>query len=44
VRIEGDTAGVDLVQPGQTEPAMTVAVVHENGVWALKDIPDAQIP
>jgi hypothetical protein len=36
VRIEGDVASVDVVQPGQTEPATTITAVRENGGWALE--------
>jgi hypothetical protein len=44
VRIEGDIAGVDIHQPGQPEPALTIAAVREGGRWLLEDVPDAQIP
>ena len=44
VRIKGDIAGVDLVQPGQTEPAVTLGVVRENGEWLLEDMDDGDVP
>jgi hypothetical protein len=44
VRIEGDKAGIDVLQPGQDEAAMTLAAVRENGHWLLQDIPDEQTP
>lgn len=44
VRIEGKTAGVDIVQPGQAKPATTLAAVREDGGWRLKDLPDARTP
>jgi hypothetical protein len=44
VRIEGEKAGVDVVQPGQTEPATTFGAILEDGHWFLADIPDAEIP
>jgi hypothetical protein len=44
VRIEGDIAGVDIHQPGQKQPATTLAVVRTDGGWYLEDVPDAKIP
>jgi hypothetical protein len=44
VRIKGKLAGIDILQPGQTEPALTLAAVRENGHWFLKDIPDSKTP
>jgi hypothetical protein len=44
VRIKGAVAGVDIVQPGQTEPAGTLAAVREDGHWFLKDIPESKTP
>lgn len=44
VRIEGDLAGVDLVQPGQSEPALTLAAKRVRDRWRMIDVPDAQVP
>ena len=44
VRVRGDVAGVDLVQPGQSEPVTTVAAVREGDRWRLEDVPDEKIP
>jgi hypothetical protein len=44
VRIRGDVAGVDLVQPGQTEAAATLAAVKRDGKWYLQDMPDEKVP
>jgi hypothetical protein len=44
VRIEGAKAGIDVVQPGQKEAALTIAAVREDGHWLLKDVPDEQTP
>jgi hypothetical protein len=44
VRIKGEKAGIDLVQPGQTKPATTLGAVLENGQWRLKDLEDSEIP
>src|SRR3954454_439355 len=44
VRIKGELAGVDLVQPGRTKLLGKLAAVRENGQWRLKDIKDSKIP
>ena len=44
VRIEHDKAGVDIVQPGQTEPVLTLVAVRDAGRWRLEDVPDDQAP
>lgn len=44
VRVKGDVAGADVVQPGQQQPATTLAAVRENSQWFLKDLPDGEIP
>jgi hypothetical protein len=44
VRIKRNRAGVDIVQPGQTEPALTLVAVREGRRWRLEDVPDNQAP
>jgi hypothetical protein len=44
VRIRGDVAAVDLVQPGQKDPAITVSAVRENGRWLLENVPEEKLP
>jgi hypothetical protein len=44
VRIRGDLAGVDLVHPGQSKPALTLAARREAGRWLLDDVPDKKVP
>jgi hypothetical protein len=44
VRVRGDLAAVDLVQPGQRRPALTLAAVREGGRWLLEDVPDERLP
>jgi hypothetical protein len=45
VRVNGDIAGVDLHQPGQAKPVMTLAVVRDDdGRWRLKDVEEHRIP
>jgi hypothetical protein len=44
VRIVGSRAGIDIVQPGQSEPATTLGAVKENGSWRLADLKDSEIP
>jgi hypothetical protein len=44
VRIKRDKAGVDIVQPGQTEPSLTLVAVREGQRWRLEDVPDSQAP
>jgi|SRR4051812_18954638 hypothetical protein len=44
VRIKGHLAGIDLVQPGQTKPALTFGAVLEDGEWRLKEMDDAKVP
>ena len=44
VRIRGSLAGIDIVQPGQTEPATTLGAVKRDGEWLLEDIPDGKTP
>ena len=44
VRIEGEKAGIDLVQPGQDEPALTLGAVMADGEWRLEDMKDSEIP
>jgi hypothetical protein len=44
VRVRGKTAEVDVVQPGQTRPAATLAAVERDGKWYLRDTSDAEIP
>jgi hypothetical protein len=44
VRIRGDVAGIDLVQPGQTKPALKAAAVRDGGAWRLESMPDDEIP
>jgi hypothetical protein len=44
VRIDGDVAGVDIHQKGQSEPATTLAVVRTDGGWYLEDVPDGKTP
>jgi hypothetical protein len=44
VRIRGKKAGVDIVQPGQTEPALTLVAVRDGGRWRLEDVADDEAP
>jgi hypothetical protein len=44
VRIKGNLAGVDLVQPGQTKPVMTLSAVKRHGEWVLEDMKDSKVP
>lgn len=44
VRVRGDLAAVDLVQPGQRRPALTLAAVREDRRWLLEDVPDERLP
>jgi hypothetical protein len=44
VRIKGDLAGIDLVQPGHTRPALVLAAVRENGEWRLEDMDESKVP
>ena len=37
-------AGIDLTQPGQSKPALTIAAVRGGGEWRLEDVPDAKMP
>jgi hypothetical protein len=39
VRIQGDKASVDILQPGQTKPATTVLAVREGDRWLLESDP-----
>jgi hypothetical protein len=34
----------DIHQPGQREPALTLAVVRTDGGWFLEDVPDRKTP
>ena len=42
VRKRDARLAVDLLQPGQTKPAVTVIVVKQAGTWSLVDVPDDQ--
>ena len=44
VRIDGSKAGIDVLQPGQDEPAVTLVAVKEGATWRLEDVPDTQAP
>ena len=44
VRIKSEKAGVDIVQPGQAEPVLTLVAVRDRGRWRLEDVPDDQAP
>jgi len=44
VRVRGDLAGVDLVQPGADEPDLTLAARRVRDRWRVEDVPDAQVP
>ena len=45
VRIRGRRAGVDLVQPGQKKPFLTLGAVRQRtGRWLLEELPNRQIP
>ena len=44
VRIRGNVAGIDLVQPGQTEPLTTLGAVKQHGEWLLEDMKESKIP
>ena len=44
VRVAGDLAGVDLVQPGQDGVALTLAAQRVRSRWRVVDAPDAQVP
>jgi len=37
VRVEGTRAEVDLVQPGQSEPATSLVATRTGGEWRLID-------
>ena len=40
VRISGDRADVDIVQPGQSEAATTLVAIKRDGAWLLEDVPE----
>jgi hypothetical protein len=40
VRIRGDRADVDILQPGQTKAAMALVAVKRDGAWLLEDVPE----
>jgi hypothetical protein len=44
VRIEGDRAGVDILQPQQSKPVATLVAVRDHGRWRLEDVPDSAAP
>jgi hypothetical protein len=44
VRVRGQVAGIDLVQPGQTRALARIAAIRVSGRWLLQDIEDAKIP
>jgi hypothetical protein len=44
VRIRGNVAGIDLVQPGQNKPFTTLGAVKQHGEWLLEDMKDSKIP
>lgn len=44
IRVQGPLAGIDVVQPGQTKPAITLAAVKRDGRWFLQDVADARTP
>lgn len=44
VRIAGERAAIDLHQPRQARPALTLTAVRERGSWRLQDVPDDQAP
>jgi hypothetical protein len=44
VRIRGNVAGIDLLQPGQTEPVTTLGAVKQHGQWLLEDMKENKIP
>ncbi len=44
VRIRGGVAAVDLVQPGQKKPALTLGAVREDGRWLLENVPEEKLP
>ena len=41
IRKRGNTIAVDIAQPGQTQPVMTLFLQREDAVWLLVDLPDA---
>jgi hypothetical protein len=44
VRIRGNVAGIDLLQPGQTKPVTTLGAVKQHGEWLLEDMKESKIP
>ena len=44
VRIRGNVAGIDLIQPGQTEPVTTLGAVKRHGEWLLAGMEENEIP
>lgn len=40
-RRRGDVIAVDVVQPGQTAPALVMLLQREGAQWLLVDLPDA---
>jgi len=44
VRIRGNVAGIDLLQPGQTKPVTTLGAVKQGGKWLLADMNESKIP
>ncbi len=41
IRKRGGTIAVDIAQPGQTQPAMTLFLQREDALWLLVDLPDS---
>ena len=41
IRKRGATIAVDIVQPGQAKPAMTLLLRQEDARWLLVDLPDS---
>ncbi|MEO7732230.1 MAG: hypothetical protein ABIY55_14750, partial [Kofleriaceae bacterium] len=41
IRKRGGTIAVDIAQPGQTRPAMTLFLRREDALWLLVDLPDS---
>ena len=42
VRRRGEMIAVDMNQPGQTKPAVTLILTREGSAWVVVDVPDDQ--
>jgi hypothetical protein len=38
IRVDGDTAGIDMVQRGGRRPVLRLFAVRESGSWRLQDV------